>query len=190
MKYAEGMQRLRGHREQIAALRSKMRKVQAAIEPEPVDDYTFATGDGPVKLSSLFGDKNDLFVIHNMGASCPYCTLWADGYNGIYHHLISRASFVISSPDAPEVQQRLAESRGWRFLMVSHQGTSFAADMGYQSGDRLLPGLSVFRWREGCLVRVSDSGSNPGDDFCALWHLFDLLPEGAENWSPERAKVA
>lgn len=190
MNYAEGMQQLRGHREQIAALRSNMRKIQAAIEPEEVDDYVFATCDGPIKLSALFGDKNDLFVIHNMGASCPYCTLWADGYNGIYHHLASRAAFFVSSPDTPEVQKRLTESRGWRFPMVSHRGTSFAADMGYQSGDRLVPGLSVFRMQDDRLVRVSDSRANPGDDFCALWHLFDLLPEGAENWSPERAKVA
>ncbi|MGI9498511.1 MAG: DUF899 family protein [Geminicoccaceae bacterium] len=190
MNYAEGMQQLRGHREQIATLRSKMRKLQTSIVPEPVDDYAFATCDRPVRLSSLFGDKDDLFIIHSMGASCPYCTLWADGYNGIYHHLVNRAAFVVSSPDAPEVQKRLAENRGWRFPMVSHRGTSFAADMGYQSGQRLLPGLSVFQRRDGCLVRVSDSGSNPGDDFCALWHLFDLLPEGAEDWRPERVKVA
>ena len=190
MNYVEGMQQLRDHRKQIAALRSEMREVQAAIEPEEVDDYSFATSDGPVTLSSLFGGKDDLFVIHNMGASCPYCTLWADGYNGIYHHLASRAAFVLSSPDAPEVQRRLAESRDWHFPMISHQGTSFAADMGYQSGKRLLPGLSVFQKKEARIVRVSDSGSNPGDDFCALWHLFDLLPEGAENWSPQPVRAA
>jgi predicted dithiol-disulfide oxidoreductase (DUF899 family) len=62
--------------------------------------------------------------------------------------------------------------------------------MGYQSGKRLLPGLSVFQKQEGRIVRVSDSGSNPGDDFCALWHLFDLLPEGAENWSPQPVRAA
>jgi hypothetical protein len=31
-------------------------------------------------------------------------------------------------------------------------------------------------------VRVSDTGFSPGDDFCALWHLFDLLPGGAGDW--------
>ena len=35
------------------------------------------------------------------------------------------------------------------------------------------------------IVRVADTGFEPGDDFCALWHLFDLLPEGAAGWQPE-----
>jgi hypothetical protein len=34
------------------------------------------------------------------------------------------------------------------------------------------------------ILRVSDSSSSPGDDFCALWHFFDLLPEGAGEWRP------
>jgi hypothetical protein len=31
---------------------------------------------------------------------------------------------------------------------------------------------------------VSDTGFEPGDDFCALWHVFDLIPEGADGWRP------
>ena len=111
-----------------------MRDIQASIEPEEVADYEFATPDGPVRLSGLFGDKRDLIVILNMGASCPACTLWADGYSGLYPHIAQRAAFVVSSPDVPEVQQRFAASRGWRFPMVSHAETSFAGDMGYRSG--------------------------------------------------------
>jgi hypothetical protein len=34
------------------------------------------------------------------------------------------------------------------------------------------------------IVRVSDTGSSPGDDFCALWHVFDLLPGGPAGWQP------
>src|SRR6266508_2496160 len=65
----------------IRELRQKMRDVQAAVEPEPVTDYTFRrAGGGSVRLSELFGDKADLFVIHHMGQSCPYCTLLADGF--------------------------------------------------------------------------------------------------------------
>jgi len=33
-------------------------------------------------------------------------------------------------------------------------------------------------------VRVSDAGFQPGDDYCAVWHLFDLMPEGKAGWSP------
>lgn len=186
MKYAQGTRQLERYRRGIARLRLKMRGVQKRIEPEPVTDYTFSTGAGPRRLSELFGSMKDLFVIHNMGSGCPYCTLWADGYNGIYDHLTSRAAFVIASPDSPAVQRRFARSRGWRFLMVSHQGTTFAEDMGYRSKNGgWRPGISAFRRERNRIVRVSDTGLSPGDDFCAVWHVFDLLPEGRGSWQPK-----
>jgi predicted dithiol-disulfide oxidoreductase (DUF899 family) len=185
MKYKEGSRRLMAYRKRIAALRERMRGTQRRIEPQPVNDYVFASSKGPIHLSQLFGAKRDLVIIHNMGSGCRYCTLWADGYNGLYAHLATRAAFVVTSPDPPAVQRRFARSRGWRFPIVSHQGTTFAADMGYRSRDgRWLPGLSAFRRERDGIVRVSDAGSSPGDDFCAAWHLFDLLPDGAAGWQP------
>ena len=185
MNYQESTAALAAYRRQIAELRRRMREVQADIEPEPVEDYVFTTPDGTSRLSDLFGDKRDLFVIHNMGASCPYCTLWADGFNGIYDHLANRAAFVVSSPDPPEAQHRFAAGRGWRFPMVSHRGTTFAADMGYRSeSGGWLPGLSVFRRDGDRILRVADTGLQPNDDFCTLWHFFNLLPEGAGGWEP------
>ena len=185
MNYAEGTKRLAELRERIAKTHEEMRAVQASVAPQPVDDYRFATSKGEVRLSQLFGTKKDLFVIHNMGASCPYCTLWADGYNGIYAHLADRAAFVVSSPDSPEAQQRFATSRGWKFPMVSHSGTSFAQDMGYRSGKGgWLPGVSVFQRNAERIVRVSDAGFGPGDDFCSLWHFLELLPGGRGDWEP------
>jgi len=185
VRYASTSRKLAAYRSDIAKIRRKMRQLQATIEPEAVQDYSFESVEGPTRLSTLFGDKRDLFLVHNMGSSCPFCTLWADGYNGIYHHLASRAAFVVSSPDPPPVQKRFAESRGWRFPMVSHQGTSFAADMGYRSKTGWMPGISVFKRRRNRLLRVADTGFSPGDDFCPLWHVFDLLPEGAAGWKPK-----
>jgi predicted dithiol-disulfide oxidoreductase (DUF899 family) len=185
MAYRDNAAALAAHREQIARLRREMRELQAKTQPEPVADYGFATSDGRVRLAELFGEKSDLFVIHNMGASCAYCTLWADGFNGIWPHLANRAAFVLSTPDAPESQRRFAAGRGWRFPMVSHRDTSFAADVGYRSETGgWLPGVSVFRLDRERVVRVADTGFQPGDDFCALWHFFDLLPSGTENWTP------
>lgn len=184
MQYLDTVNELAGYRRQIAELREKMRKVQQSVEPQAVPDYTFATTEGTVHLSDLFDGKDSLFVIHNMGASCAYCTLWADGFNGILPHLENRAAFVVSSPDDPAAQRKFKESRGWRFRMVSHKGTKFAADMGYSKDNRFQPGVSVFRKQDGKIVRVSDAGLGPGDDFCALWHFFDLLPEGADGWRP------
>jgi predicted dithiol-disulfide oxidoreductase (DUF899 family) len=184
MSYRETSQRLAQYRTEIGALRKKMRELQQAVEPEEVSDYAFSSSDGPLRLSQLFGDKDDLIVIHNMGAGCPYCTLWADGFNGVLPHLENRAAFVLATPDAPETQRKFAASRGWRFRMVSHQGTSFAADMGYRGERGFLPGVSVFQRRDGKILRVSDTGLGPGDDFCSLWHFFDLLPEGSAGWRP------
>jgi predicted dithiol-disulfide oxidoreductase (DUF899 family) len=186
MNYRETSARLAEYREQIAAICDKMREARSAAEPEEVRDYVFTNSDGSVRLSDLFGEKPDLIVIHNMGSSCPYCTLWADGFNGIYDHIANRAAFVVSSPDAPPTQKSFVASRNWRFPMVSHQGTSFAADMGYRGEDGgWLPGVSVFRCDANRILRVSDTGFGPGDDFCALWHLFDLLPAGAAGWQPK-----
>lgn len=186
MNYAEASKRLDGFRKEIARVRKKMRKVQAAIEPEEVEDVALAGPNGKVKLSDLFGDKDELFVIHNMGRSCVYCTLWADGVNGVYDHLADRAAFVVSSPDAPAAQKKFAESRGWRFPMVSHKGTTFAKAMGYGSEkDGWVPGVSVFRRKGKKILRVSDTAFSPGDDFASIWHFFDLLPDGSGDWEPQ-----
>jgi predicted dithiol-disulfide oxidoreductase (DUF899 family) len=184
MKYREAVDKMNTDRMEILEVREKVRAVQAELEPEEVEDYAFATPEGAVRLSDLFGDKDTLFVVHNMGTGCIYCTIWADGLNGVIGHLEDRAAFVVSSPDSPAKQQEFARSRGWTLPMVSHAGTSFAQDMGYRSDDGYLPGVSVFR-RDGTKVlRVSDTMFGPGDTFCAVWHLFDMIPEGAGDWQP------
>ncbi|MBL6751768.1 MAG: DUF899 family protein [Nevskia sp.] len=184
MKYAAASEKLQAYRQQIADIRREMRATQGAVEPQEVADYEFKTPEGSVRLSELFGGHADLMVVHNMGASCPNCTLWADGYNGLHQHVVTRTAFAVSSPDTPARQREFAQSRGWKFRMVSHRETSFAADMGYRSEDgRWRPGISVFKRAGNKILRVSDAAWSPGDDFCTLWHFFDLLPEGAAGWS-------
>jgi predicted dithiol-disulfide oxidoreductase (DUF899 family) len=182
MSYRETTARLAEYRQQIAALRDQMRALQETVEPEEVADYQLAGAEGPVSLSALFGDKDTLFVIHNMGTSCPNCTMWADGFNGVLAHLENRAAFVVASPDDPQTQAEFARSRGWRFRMVSHRGSDFAERMGYRSEKGWLPGVSVFRKSGERVLRVSDARLSPGDDFCSVWHFFDLIPEGPAGW--------
>jgi predicted dithiol-disulfide oxidoreductase (DUF899 family) len=191
MKYADVNGKLADYRRQIAAIRERMRDTIATVEPQEVSDYEFTTGEGPVRLSSLFGHHEDLILIHNMGSSCSYCTLWADGYNGIHQHVVTRAAFAVSSPDRPDVQQKIAQSRGWKFPMVSHVGSSFAADMGYRSEKGgWIPGVSVFKRNGEAIARVSDTAFSPGDDYCTLWHFFDLLPGGVGEWPGTAAKTS
>jgi predicted dithiol-disulfide oxidoreductase (DUF899 family) len=184
MGYRDTVVQLNDYRRQIVGIKSQIRALQAQIEPEPVVDYVLKSPDGPVALSSLFGDKLDLFVIHNMGKGCAYCTLWADGFNGVQHHLRDRAAFVVTSPDSPQVQQEFAASRGWKFPMVSHESSSFAEDMGYRREGRFWPGLSVFRQQDGRIVRVSDTDLGPDDEFCVVWSFLDMLPAGVDGWRP------
>ena len=133
----------------IRELREQLTKARRAAEPEPVADYTFTSPDGdPVTLASLFGSGPDLLVVHNMGRSCPYCTLWADGFVGFAGHLADRARFVLSSPDQPAELKEFAQSRGWNYPVVSHAGTTFAKDMGFEpEPGKFMPGVSQKRRR-------------------------------------------
>jgi predicted dithiol-disulfide oxidoreductase (DUF899 family) len=171
--------------ERMTALKRQL----VAGDPRPLPDYELATADGPVRLAELFGDKDDLIVIHNMGRGCAYCTMWADGLNGLLPHLEDRAAVVLSSPDSPAVQREFAAGRGWRFRMVSTADSTFTADMGYReaNGD-YWPGVSTFRRQpDGSVVRVARDDFGPGDAYCGAWPLFDLLDGGAKAWQPKFA---
>jgi predicted dithiol-disulfide oxidoreductase (DUF899 family) len=154
----------------------------------PVDDYTLLGPDEtPVRLSELFGDKDDLIVVHNMGRSCAYCTTWADGLNGVITHLEDRAAFVVVSPDDPATQASFAASRGWRFRMVSGRGSTFTADMGYSEEKDgrtwYMPGYSTFRRdADGTIRRVGRDFFEPGDRYMPIFHMFDMLEGGTGNW--------
>ena len=46
-----------------------------------------------------------------------------------------------------------------------------------------LPG--VFKRRSDKILRVADTAFTHGDDFCSVWHLLDLIPEGTAGWQPK-----
>ena len=174
---------VREGRERLAALRRER-------TPEPVEDYALGVPGGTVRLSELFGDKQELVVVHNMGRRCPMCTTWADGLNGVTHHVEDRMAFAVSSPDTPDVQAEFAASRDWRFRMVSTAGTSFAKDLGMEGEHEgkpfPYPGLSVFRrTADGGVERLDHDFFGPGDVYCVVWSLLDLLPDGQGDWWPK-----
>ena len=175
--------------EQILNLQKELSEARRQVEPEPVGDYqlTRSTGES-VNLSDLFGDNDDLILIHNMGKGCVYCTLWADGFQGVLPHLQNRASFAVVSPDPPRVQREFAESRGWTFPLISAQGTTFISDLGFadRDGSKFQPGFSAFhRNADGAIVRTGRDEFGPGDSYAPIWHLFDCLQNGANDWEPK-----
>ena len=179
----------------ILSLKAKLAQAQAELQEAQteaargkVSDYAFATTEGAVKLSDLFARKRDLIIMHSMGLSCANCTMVCDGFNGVYPHICDSASFVVSGPDAPEKQAAFARTRGWRFPLISHAGTTFAHDMGFvDERGRFLPGISAFRKEGGKLMRVSANSFHAETEFCAIWSLLGLLPEGASGWRPKFA---
>jgi predicted dithiol-disulfide oxidoreductase (DUF899 family) len=170
---------------EILHLQERLAAMKRELPPSPVEDYTLQGWSGPVRLSALFRDKSDLIVIHNMGRSCAYCTLWADGFNGVVPHLEDRVGLAVVSPDPPSVQKEFALSRSWRFRMASAEGSTFIEDMGFRGEKSWLPGVSTF-WRDetGRIVRVAKAAFGPGDPFAGIWHLFALLRGGAGAWKP------
>ena len=168
---------------QLKALAALKRKAK----PEAVEDAVFVgQGGNETRLSDLFGAHDELILIHNMGRSCPYCTLWADGFNGYRQHLENRAAFIVVSPDAPDKQAEFAKSRGWAFKMLSDPKGRFSASVGFGADGGIYPGVSTFRRRnDGSIERVASAQFGPGDIYNPAFHLFDLLPGASKDWLPK-----
>ena len=166
----------------------ELAELKRLLPAEDVKDYNFAVNGGSeTKLSDLFGDMSDLIIVHNMGKNCPYCTLWADGFNGLMHHFEDRAGFVVVSPDAPNVQSEFAAGRNWGFKMASDSSGDFTRDMGFLNEDNYwLPGYSTFvKKDDGSIQRVGQAFFGPGDLYNSAWHMFDLLDGGVGDWQPK-----
>ncbi len=172
-----------------AVIKAKAELVAAlkAGGPQSVEDWSLLNTDGSkVRLSELFGEHDDLLVVHNMGSGCNYCTLWADGFTGYTRHIERRCAFVLCSNDPPERTAEFAAERGWGYRCVSGWGSGFAKAMGYaDEHGRPQPGVSSFHKNaDGSIVRVGHSPFGPGDDFCPVWPFFELLDGGKGDFAP------
>lgn len=172
----------------IQSLKEELGTLYQQQPKTPIQNYQFEDHDrNLVTLAELFNGKQELIIMFNMGRGCPYCTLWADGYNGFTDHLLNRAGFAVVSPDPPEIQKEFYQSRGWRFPMVSHYQNNFAKDFGYKlDGENYLPGVATFSKDEsGQLYFHVTSQFGPGDNFCSQWDFLRMLPDGENNWAPK-----
>lgn len=173
---------------ELLAKKDEYYKLIKQVYRFPIRDYEVKSRTGhPLKLSDLFGKHEELILVHNMGKKCPWCTLWADNYNGIVQHLEERAAFVVSTPDEPDVMRRFARSRGWTFNLVSTLGSTLKKDLGFEDDKGYYhPGVSVIRkMADGTLMHISKTPFGPGDDFCSLWYFFDMLDVPNPDWDPQ-----
>ena len=111
----------------------------------------------------MFGVRDKLLLIQNMGQGCRYCTLWADGFNGFLPHLKSIMSVVLVSKDPPEVQRNFANSRGWRFRHASHGGGEYLQDQVLSDDYDNMPGAVVYERKSDVIFRKNSSNFGSGD---------------------------
>jgi predicted dithiol-disulfide oxidoreductase (DUF899 family) len=171
--------------QKIAELTQELNVLRKAAPGEAIPDYTFTTLTGDVSLLELFGDKDRLLMIHNMGQGCRYCTLWADGFNGLLPHLESVLSIVLVSKDAPEIQQRFANARAWRFRLASHGGGDYIREQTVMPDMNNMPGAVVYERDGNTIYRKNACVFGPGDLYCSMWSLLGLAGLSEQDWTPQ-----
>ncbi len=184
--------------EQIEALEKEIEQkkndlvaLRQQLPPTPVENYELQNADGStVRLSELFGEFDEMILIHNMGTGCSYCTLWADGFNSFLPYFRTKCAFVLTSPDPADKMAQFAKSRGWEYPIASIHGTTLAKDFDFTVGEGgTWPGVTTLKKHaDGTITRHARAFFGPGDDFCSLWHLLYLLPSGVGEWEPNYQK--
>ena len=169
----------------ISKLMAELNTLRKSNPGTPVPNYSFATLTGQVTLLELFGENDKLLAIHNMGQGCRYCTLWADGFNGLLPHLETALSVVLLSKDSPEVQRRFANARGWRFRTASHGAGAYIREQSVFKGDDNFPGAVVYERDGDAILRKNACVFGPGDIYCSMWSLLGLAGLGEEEWTPQ-----
>lgn len=170
---------------QIFDLTAKLNELRKENHEGEVPNYTFDTLAGETTLLEMFGDRDKLLVIHNMGQGCRYCTLWADGFNGILPHLEDALSIVFVSKDPPEMQRKFANARNWRFRMASHGNGPYNDEQLLMENTPGMPDAVVYE-RDGSTIRRKNACVfGPGDIYCSVWGLLGLAGMGEAEWTPQ-----
>ena len=164
---------------------SELAALRRSQQPVPVNNYTFTTLAGEATLAQLFAGRDRLLVIHNMGQGCRYCTLWADGINGVLPHLEDAMAVALVSKDPPEVQRRMALDRGWNFRLASHGGGAYMAEQCAMGEHANMPGATVYERIDADIVRRGQTAFGPGDLYSPLWHFLSLAGIGAGDWTAQ-----
>lgn len=170
---------------QIVELIGELNELRKTNRGAEVPNYRFRNLEGEISLLNLFGTRNQLLLIHNMGQACRYCTLWADGFNGMLAHLESAISVVLVSKDSPETQRLFANSRGWKFRLASHGGEEYIREQSVMVDSDNYPGAVVYERDGDVIYRKNECVFGPGDIYCSMWSLLGLAGLGADDWTPQ-----
>ena len=101
---------------------AKLNRLLRESGPQEVPDCTFTDSRGEAALRELFGEREQLLAIRNLGQACRHCTLRANGFNRVLPRLEDAIAVVPVPKDPPGVQWSFASSRGWRLRPASRGG--------------------------------------------------------------------
>lgn len=171
--------------EQALAIATRLETLRRENPLTPVRNYEFDSLTGPIDLLTLFGNKETLLVIHNMGDGCRWCTSWADGLNTALPHLEEHFAVVLANKNPPAAQRQFALDRGWKFRMVSHGGGDYAVEQSISGDGADMPGIVCYVRKDRDIFRKNASEFGPGDFFNPLFHVATLAGVGLEDFTPQ-----
>jgi predicted dithiol-disulfide oxidoreductase (DUF899 family) len=165
-------------------------------------DFELVSETGPIRFSSLFGDKDTLMVYSMMfgprrRAPCPMCTAFLHSWNGTAINLRERLAIAATARSPIDRLVEYKRQRGLANLpFVSDMSGDYTrAYVSPDDGD--VPGYSVFTRRNGRVFHyysgemsgaMADPGQDPrgAPDLDPLWLMLDLTPEGrGTDWYPK-----
>jgi predicted dithiol-disulfide oxidoreductase (DUF899 family) len=188
------------HRDKLSRRRRELPWVQ-------INNYTFDSPHGQVRLSDLFRGCSQLIVYHFMfhpdwNAGCKSCSFWADNYDRAVVHLRARDTNLVAVSRAPITKLEAFRQRmGWNFEWVSCGADgAFNHDFGaYLTTDDLardgnnynygtqrfamadLPAVSVFyKDADGGLYHTYSTYSRGLDMLNGAYHYLDIVPKGRD----------
>jgi predicted dithiol-disulfide oxidoreductase (DUF899 family) len=188
-------------------LRRQLERVASqrrALPPggEIPQDFQLASETGPLRFSSLFGDKHTLVIYSMMygpqrKAPCPMCTSFLTAWNGIAVNLRQRVAIAVTARSPIERLIDYKNQRGLTNLpFISDRSGEYTRTY-VNPEDADVPGFSVFSRRDGIIRHfysaemsgaMADPGQDPrgGPDLDPLWLMLDLTPEGrGTDWYPK-----
>jgi predicted dithiol-disulfide oxidoreductase (DUF899 family) len=188
---------LRRHVERVAAQRRALPQ-----GGEVSHDFEFVSEAGPVRLSSLFGDKDTLMVYSMMfgperKGPCPSCTSFLSSWNGTAANLRERAAIVVTARSPIERLAEYKKQRGFAYLPFVSDASADYTRTYVNPEDADVPGFSVFTRRDGTIYHfysgelsgaMADPGQDPrgAPDLDPLWLMLDVTPEGrGTDWYPK-----
>jgi predicted dithiol-disulfide oxidoreductase (DUF899 family) len=165
-------------------------------------DFEFASENGTVRLSELFGDKQTLLVYSMMfgpqrKSACPSCSSFLSSWNGAAVNLRERVAMAVTARSPIERLIDYKKERGLGNLRFFSDGSGDYTRIYVNADDADVPGFSVFTRRDGTIRHfysgemsgaMSDPGQDPrgAPDMDMLWQMLDYAPEGrGTDWYPK-----